>query len=47
MGTMAYQITNLAIVYATVYSGADQDTKAPRHWPLWEEFTDDRWIPRT
>ena len=20
---------------------------APRHWPLWEEFTGDRWIPRT
>ena len=21
--------------------------KAPRHWPLWGEFTGDRWIPRT
>ena len=21
--------------------------KAPRHWPLWQEFTGDRWIPRT
>ena len=21
--------------------------KAPRHWPLWGEFTDNRWIPRT
>ena len=21
--------------------------KAPRHWPLWREFTGDRWIPRT
>ena len=20
---------------------------APRHWPLWGEFTGDRWIPRT
>ena len=19
----------------------------PRHWPLWWEFTGDRWIPRT
>ena len=19
----------------------------PRHWPLWGEITDDRWIPRT
>ena len=22
-------------------------SKAPRHWPLWGEFTGDRWIPRT
>ena len=21
--------------------------KAPLHWPLWGEFTGDRWIPRT
>ena len=21
--------------------------KAPRHWPLWGEFTGDRWVPRT
>ena len=21
--------------------------KTPRHWPLWGEFTGDRWIPRT
>ena len=24
-----------------------EDIKAPRHWFLWGEFTDDRWIPRT
>ena len=24
-----------------------QNIKAPRHWPLSEEFTGDRWIPRT
>ena len=24
-----------------------KNTKAPRHWPLWGEFTGDRWIPRT
>ena len=24
-----------------------EDIKAPRHWPLCGEFTDDRWIPRT
>ena len=27
---------------------ADQrNIKAPRHWPLWAEFTGDRWIPHT
>ena len=24
-----------------------ENTKAPRHWPLWGEFTGHRWIPRT
>ena len=24
-----------------------ENIKAPRHWPLWGEFTSDRWIPRT
>ena len=24
-----------------------KNTKAPCHWPLWGEFTSDRWIPRT
>ena len=24
-----------------------ENTKAPRHWPLWGEFTGDRWIPLT
>ena len=48
MGTMASQITNLTIVYSTVYPGADKkDIKAPRHWPLRGEFPGRRWIPRT
>ena len=48
MGMMASQITSLAIVYSIIYSGADQkNIKAPRHWRLYEEFTDDLWIPRT
>ena len=48
MGAVASQITSLGIVFSTVYSGADQrNTKALRHWPLWGEFTGDRWIPRT
>ena len=42
MSAMASQITSLTIVY----SGADQEnTKAPRHWPLWGEFTGDREFP--
>ena len=24
-----------------------ENIKAPRHWPLCGQFTDDRWIPRT
>ena len=44
MGANASQITSLTIVN----SGADQrNITAPRHWPLWGEFTGDRWIPRT
>ena len=43
MGAIAPQITSLAIVYSTVYSGADQiNIKAPRNWPLCGEFTGDR-----
>ena len=38
----------VSIVYSTVCSDADQrNAKAPRHWPLWGEFTGDQWIPRT
>ena len=47
---MASQITSIAFVYLTVYSGTDKkqtNLKAPRHWPLWGEFSGDRWIPRT
>ena len=42
------QIISLIIVYLTVYSGADQENiRALRCWPLWGEFTGDRWIPHT
>ena len=48
MGAMASQITSLAIVYSTVYSDQiKENIKAPRHWPLWWEFTGYRWIPCT
>ena len=47
MNTMASQITSLSIVCSTVCSGANQRKhQTPRHWPLWWEFTGDRWIPR-
>ena len=47
---IASQITGVSIVYSTVCLGVDkrkENTKALRHWPLWGEFTGDRWIPRT
>ena len=45
---MTSHITSLTIVYWSVYSGVDKkNIKAPCHWPLWGEFTDDWWIPRT
>ena len=48
MGAMASQITSLTSVYSAVYSGTDQrNIKAPRHWPLYGEFTGNRLIPRT
>ena len=40
MNAMASQITGFPIVYSTVCSGAvKKNVKAPRHWPLWGEFT--------
>ena len=48
MGAMAPQITSVSIVYLTfVQTQIKENIKAPRHWPLHGEFTDDRWIPRT
>ena len=47
MSVMASQITGVSIVCLTICSGADKknNIKVPLHWPLWGEFTDDRWIP--
>ena len=48
MGAIASQITSLKIVYSTVIkTQIKENIKAPRHWPLYGEFTGDRWIPRT
>ena len=41
MSAMASQITGVSIVYSIVCSGADQ---RKHHWPLWGEFTVDRWL---
>ena len=41
-------ITSLTIVYWLVFSNKAQikdNIKVPRHWPLWEEFNGNRWIP--
>ena len=48
MSAVASLITSFTIVYSTVLYKAQikENIKAPRHWPLWGEFTDDRWIPR-
>ena len=47
VGAMASQITNLKIVYLTVYSGVDQiKHESSAQWPLCGEFTGERGIPR-
>ena len=49
MSSMASSITSLTIVYysTVIQAQIKEKVKAPRHWPLWGEFTDDRWIPCT
>ena len=48
MGTIASQITSLAIVYSIVYSDADQRKhQSSASLAFVREFTGDRWIPRT
>ena len=44
MSAMSFQITDVSIVYLTIYSSAEY-IKAPRHWPLWGESNVDRRIP--
>ena len=46
---MTSQITSLAIVYSTVYSGTEQrkHQSSTRDWPLWGELAGERWIPHT
>ena len=47
MGAIASQITGISIVYSFFHVQIKENIKTPRHWPLWGEFTSDRWIPIT
>ena len=50
MGTIAYLITSLTIVYSTAYSDADQrkhQSSASLAFVRVTVLTDDGWIPRT
>ena len=48
MGVMASQIAGVSLFTQTfVQAQIKENINAPRHWPLWREFTDNRWIPRT
>ena len=47
MIAMASQLTSRMVVYLNVYPGQAQikdNMKAPRHWPVWREFTGDQWL---
>ena len=45
MSALAYQITSL---FNRLFKAQiKENIKAPRHWPLFGEFTGHRWIPRT
>ena len=48
MSAMASQIISLTIVtQAFTQTQIKENIKAPRHCPVWGEFTGGRWIPRT
>ena len=48
MSAIASQITSLMLfTQPLIQAQIKENIKAPRNWPLWGEFTGDRWIPRT
>ena len=48
MGLITSQITSLRLfTQRFIRAQIKENIKAPRHWPLYGEFTSDRWIPRT
>ena len=46
IGVMASQTASLRIVYPNK-AQIKENIKVPRPWPLWGEFTGNRWIPCT
>ena len=48
MSAMASQSpASRLFIQAFIQALVKENIKAPRHWPLWGEFTGDRWIPHT
>ena len=49
MGTIASRITSPPRLFTQpfIQTQIKENIKAPRHWPLFGEFTGDRWIPHT
>ena len=47
MSAMASQITSITIVYSIVYSSAERRQQSSALLAFVQEFTADRWIPRT
>ena len=48
MSAFASPTTSLTIIYQPfIQAQIKENIKAPRHWPLWWEFTSHRGIPRT
>ena len=39
--------TSRLFTQAFIQAQMKESIEVPRHWPLWGEFTNDRWIPRT
>ena len=39
--------TRMVTRWPFIQAQIKENIKAPLHWPLWREFTSDRWIPRT
>ena len=48
MSTIASQITGISMfVQQFVLAHVQEYIKAPQHWPLWRESTNNRWNPLT